>query len=627
MAGTTGDNSQFIDYLSERGLLSQQQRDVLDEEAGKLSSKSIEEILLEKKFITEKNLFEAKSNFLKIPLRKVEDWESVPKEILELMTSEAASRYRFVPLSKKEDFLEIGMVDPADFRAQEALRFFAMKSPLPVKTVLITLSDFLKILKQFSTLSAEATEQLDKLAKELSEEQRKLEGKEKKQEVKATIFEDAPITKLVAVIIKHAHEGKASDVHIEPMENDLRVRFRIDGLLYTSLVLPKNVHQAVIARLKIMCDMKIDESRIPQDGRFKIALENTVLDFRVSIFPTQKGEKAAMRLLDPTAGNYTLQDLGVLGRSLDIFEWALQQPYGMVLITGPTGSGKSTTLSILLRLLNKEDINITTLEDPVEYEVSGTNQSQIMTDIGYTFAKGLRHILRQDPDIIMVGEIRDQESAALAVQSALTGHLFFSTLHTNNAVGIIPRLIDMKIEKYLLPSSLLLMEAQRLVRKICDDCKVKKEAPQWATAVIKSVLADLPEKEKERYKDIIKGPYFIYEGKGCVKCNNKGVRGRVGIFEMMQMNPDIEDIILGDISEHKLEEAAKAQGMVTLQQDAVIKLLLGMIPMNEALALIRDQITRAEFEEAEEMLKKESAENAQAAPASAAVADVAKKTT
>jgi len=595
------DNENFLDFLVQRGLVSPQQVILVEEEA-KNSTKSTEEIILEKRFTKEGDLFQAKSDFLKIPLRKVEDQEIIPKDILEMMTSEAASRYRFVPLAKTDSFLEIGMVDPADIRAQEALRFFAMKSPLPVKTSLISLSDFLKILKQFSTLSAEATEQLDKLAKELSEEQKKLESQEKKKEVKATIFEDAPITKLVAVIIKHAHEGKASDVHIEPMDNDLRVRFRVDGVLYTSLMLPKNVHQAVIARLKIMCDMKIDESRIPQDGRFKIALENISLDFRVSVFPTQKGEKAAMRLLDPTAGNYTLQDLGVIGKSLELFEWALHQPYGMVLITGPTGSGKSTTLSILLRLLNKEDINIITLEDPVEYEVSGTNQSQVMPEIGYTFAKGLRHILRQDPDVIMVGEIRDQESAALAVQSALTGHLFFSTLHTNNAVGVIPRLIDMKIEKYLLPSSLILMEAQRLVRKICDDCKVKKEAPKWAVRLIKTVLADLPAEEKTRYKDVLKEPYYLYEGKGCVKCNFKGVRGRIGVFEMFKMSPEVEDLILSEVSEHGLEEIAKNQGVVSLQQDAVIKLLLGYIPMNEALALIKDQITRSEFEEASAML-------------------------
>jgi type IV pilus assembly protein PilB len=606
----------FLNQLIAEKIVSEKDLSAIQKESLK-SQKTPEELLIQKGVITEENLFKLKSNFLKIPLRKLEEGELIPEEVLKEISDEVAAHYRFIALSKSKDFLEVGMVDPEDLKAQEALKFIQIRGKLPIKTALMTFSDFDAALRQYKSLKGEVTSALDKLSTELEEGKLELAKRDEKKglvDVGATIFEEAPITKLVAVIIKHAFEGRASDIHIEPGENDLRVRYRVDGVLYTSLILPKNIHAPVLARIKILCNMKIDESRVPQDGRFRIRLENNMLDFRVSVFPTQRGEKAALRLLDPTAGDKTLEDLGVLGGNRSKIEWAARQPYGMMLITGPTGSGKSTSLSVLLRFLNKEGINIITLEDPVEYEMPGVNQSQIRPEIGYTFAAGLRHILRQDPDIIMVGEIRDRETASLAVQAALTGHTLLSTLHTNNAVGVIPRLIDMGVEPFLLPSALLLMVAQRLVRRLCENCKEKIEAPEIARKFIMAAIEEMSEDTKKTYN--FTEPYYIYKGRGCKKCGLKGVKGRIAIFEMFTMTPQLEAIILGGMSETKIEAEAVRQGMVTLKQDAIIKALQGYISLEEALEVIKDQEEKGlkgqlEEEEAKDEFKTEEFKEAE----------------
>ena len=381
---------------------------------------------------------------------------------------------------------------------------------------------------------------------------------------------------MVAVILRHAQEGRASDIHIEPGERQLRVRFRVDGVLYTSLILPMKVHESIVSRIKVMTNMKIDEKRVPQDGRFRARIGATNIDFRVSTFPTYFGEKAAIRILDPTVAKRTLPELGMEGRNLALVEEVIKRPYGLVLLTGPTGSGKSTTLYAILRMLNDVKHNVVSLEDPVEYFIEGLNQSQVHPEINYSFANGIRNVLRQDPDIMMVGEIRDRETAQLAIHAALTGHLVLSTLHTNNAIGVIPRLIDMGVDPFLIPATLSLALAQRLVVTLCEDSR--KEVPLEGNLAekIKEDLKDLPHEARAHAPDT----RVIYQAIPSAVCP-KGTRGRVALFEALQMTKELEKIILTNPSEQTIAEEARRQGMVTLRQDGILKVLQGKVGLEE----------------------------------------------
>src|SRR3989344_4092947 len=392
------------------------------------------------------------------------------------------------------------------------------------------------------------------------------------------LSEEAPVSKMVAVMLRHAIEGRASDVHVEPGKGKLRVRFRVDGVVYTSLFLPMNVHEAIISRVKIMANLKIDEKREPQDGRFKIVIDGRDVDFRVSTFPTYFGEKVAIRILDPEAGVRELSALGLAGRNLKLTEDALKLPYGLILVTGPTGSGKSTTLYAMLQLINQEKRNILSLEDPIEYNIEGLNQSQVRPEIGYSFASGLRSVLRQDPDVIMVGEIRDNETAQLAIHAALTGHLVLSTLHTNNAIGVIPRLIDMGVDPFLIPSTLVLAIAQRLTRRLCEESR--KEIPLTGSTLekIKKEFDGFPEEVKKKNQL----PKHIYEALPSSTCP-KGTRGRIGVFEALSMTPALEKIILSDPSESTIAAEAVRQSMITMRQDGLLKAFDGKIGL-EALS-------------------------------------------
>ncbi|MDE2021096.1 MAG: type II/IV secretion system protein, partial [Patescibacteria group bacterium] len=391
--------------------------------------------------------------------------------------------------------------------------------------------------------------------------------------------EDAPVIKIVADTLREAVQSRASDIHIEPQEKDLRIRFRIDGNLKQAASLPVELSQPIVSRVKVVSSLKIDETRIPQDGRFRAKIFNKDIDFRVSTFPTPRGEKVAIRVLDPTTGLKSFENLQFLYRNLEIMKAGLAKPFGMILITGPTGSGKTTTLYAILQTLNNESVNIVSLEDPVEYFVAGVNQSQVRPEIGYDFASGLREILRQDPDVVMVGEIRDGETAGLAVQAALTGHVVLSTLHTNNAAGVIPRLIDMKVEPFLLPVSLNLMISQRLVGLLCYNCKAPEPAPQNLQDVIRKTLQELPEEIRNKYKE----PYQIYRAKGCEVCKGTGILGRGAIFEVFQMTAALEDVINSNPTAQKITKEAKNQGMLTLRQDGIIKALEGMVSIEEVI--------------------------------------------
>jgi type IV pilus assembly protein PilB len=343
--------------------------------------------------------------------------------------------------------------------------------------------------------------------------------------------------------------------------------------------LPPELAQPVTSRVKVISNLKIDETRIPQDGRFRSRIFDREIDFRVATFPTPLGEKIAIRVLDPTTGLKNFDALPLRDRNREIIKEALNKPFGMILVTGPTGSGKTTTLYAVLQRLNQEDVNIVSLEDPVEYFVSGINQSQVRPEIGYDFASGLRQILRQDPDVIMVGEIRDNETAGLAVQAALTGHIVLSTLHTNNAAGVIPRLIDMKVEPFLIPVAVAVMIAQRLLGTLCPDCKKPEEASPQLQELIRRTLADLPDSEKSKYKE----PYQIYHAAGCATCKGKGILGRSQIQEVLAMTPAMESIVASGTTTQKIVQEAKRQGMITMRQDGVLKALDGVFSIEEVI--------------------------------------------
>jgi len=396
-------------------------------------------------------------------------------------------------------------------------------------------------------------------------------------------------------ILQNATELKASDIHIEPMDKNYRVRFRVDGILHVSLLLPEEIGPAIISRIKILANLKIDEKRKPQDGRFRLNNKGKDIDFRVSTLPVIDGEKVVMRILDKEEGLTHIESMGLLGTALDNMQEAIKETYGMVLITGPTGSGKSTTLYALLKILNVEERNIVTLEDPIEYHIEGLNQSQIKPEIGYTFASGLRTILRQDPNVIMVGEIRDGETAELAVHAALTGHLMFSTLHTNTAIGAIPRLIDMGIESFLLSSSLRLVVAQRLVRRICENCKEEKIIPDSVRAKIEQEIKRIPESEIKKYEIDPQAKVVFYHGKGCDKCNGTGLRGRVAVYEVVPVNEAIKNIIADQKgNEELIVKEREKMGLLTIKQDGILKIIKGLTTIEEIERVTEGSITLSE---------------------------------
>jgi len=567
----------LIEYLIQKKVIDKKQVASLEYDI-KVSGKKEEEIIVEKGIMPENVLFALKSENLKIPLKEVIP-EEVPLEILELIPHESAKYYKMIPLSKKTKMLEVGMVYPENLKAQEALKFLSRQGKFNYKIVLVSLGNFNDLLKQYRTLKKEVKIALAELETELKSEEKA--GPPTKRAEFEKMAEEAPITKVVAVILRQAVDSKASDIHIEPGRKELKVRFRMDGILHVNLLLPLKVHPAVIARIKILSNLKIDETRLPQDGRFSTRVGNKSIDFRVSTFPTTLGEKAVMRVLDPNEGIKKFDDLGLEKRNFAVVNQAVHQPFGLILATGPTGSGKTTTLYAILNLLNKEGVNIITLEDPVEYFVEGINQSQVKPDIDYTFAKGLRHILRQDPDIIMVGEIRDEETAALATHAALTGHIVLSTLHTTNALSVIPRLIDLGIAPFLIPSSVSIALAQRLVRVLCPHCKKKITPDVKVQEMILKEIDALPQITKKEVK--IPKPLKVYTAQGCKKCKNVGYLGRIALYEILAMTSQLAEIILKEPTEAKIYQEAQRQGMITMKQDGILKVLAGTTSVEEVL--------------------------------------------
>ncbi len=565
----------ILPILAEKGVITTEDIGAIETEAR--SGGVSPETVLEKRGIASEKILEALSSHYNIPARTLPT-EPIGRAILEYIPEESARHYRFVPVAEKDGALEVGIVDPDNIEALDALQFISGRVGLPYKLFLISVSDFNRVINEYENLKDDVGAALSEFEGTTAAEDKKDEEEEGTEG--ATIKPDAPVTKIVATVLRYAVEGGASDIHIEPTPEKTKVRFRMDGELHTSLELPAKVHAAVVARIKILSQLRLDEKRKPQDGRFSANVENRRIDFRVSTFPTQHGEKVVMRILDRSKAMATIDSIGLSDEHLKTVREILNAPYGIILIAGPTGSGKSTTLFSMLSEVDRETQNVVSVEDPVEYEIEGVAQSQVKPEIGYTFAAGLRSILRQDPDVIMVGEIRDKETAQLAIQAALTGHLVFSTIHTNTASGVIPRLVDMGVDPYLIAPTLIAAIGQRLVRKLCPGSGAAVPVSESVREMLDKQFEDLP----QEYRSKIPKFENIYEAHPGPDCPN-GTRGRLAVFEILRMDKELEHVVLTNPVEEKVYAAARAKGMLTLQEDAIIKALNGLIPFEEVSAL------------------------------------------
>lgn len=569
------DGQTFASFLVDNGFVKAQVMQQIESLKDK-TGQDLAQLLISRNILPEEDATKAKAAFFSIPYVDLRQTQ-IPSQVLGLIPAESINFYNFVPFELKGNLLKVAITDPGNLSALQALEFLGQKQNLQVQLYLASETSVGIAIGKKQNLKRVVGQALEDIKTKEDVVNKPL--KEEK-ESRPQVIEDAPIIKIVEVILSNAIEANASDIHIEPSEKDVRVRYRIDGILHTSLVLPRNVLAAVVTRIKILSNLKIDESRLPQDGRFHMEVGRKSVDLRVSILPLIYGEKIVMRILDKTGSVPTLEQLGFRGRALTWVQENIKKTHGIFLITGPTGSGKSTTLYSILSILNTPTVNIVTLEDPVEYFIEGVNQSQINQEIGLTFAAGLRSILRQDPNIVMVGEIRDKETAELAVHAALTGHLVFSTLHTNNAIGAMPRMIDMGIEPFLLVASVNVVAAQRLVRKICQNCKEETTLIKGLDKEIEKELVNVP---AEYLEGLDTKNFKVFKGKGCEKCGHTGYVGRFGIFEVLPVPTEIQDLVLNKVSSHTIYEAAAKMGMITMKQDGIIKVLRGETTMDEVI--------------------------------------------
>lgn len=568
-------SQKLLDVLRNERALTEKQIHELEDEAAK-SGKDILALIQEKALVREEELAKARSLIFGLPYADLFG-KIIPANILKIVPEEIARNYQMACFDIQGRTAFLAIVDPGNLKAIDAAEFIAHKSQMKVQYHIVSESGLSYVLKQYGSISEHVKKALEGAEQgSLKDEGESVEGEPEE------VIRNAPVSKMVSVILNHAVDGKASDVHIEPVENETRVRFRMDGLLHTSIILPKQVHAAIVARVKVLANLKIDESRLPQDGRFRMVIQDRPIDFRVSTMPLVGYEKVVLRILDKSTELKDLGELGFMGRALATMKANYAKPHGMFLVTGPTGSGKSTTLYTILEKLNREEVNAITLEDPVEHFITGVNQSQVRPDIGLTFAKGLRSILRQDPDIIMVGEIRDTETAQLAVHAALTGHVVFSTLHTNDAVGAVPRLIDMGIEPFLIVSSLNIIVAQRLVRRVCEHCKEKISIPKNMEEKIMAELKPYADQANE-YGVTLTPPLFAFRGKGCGRCENTGYKGRLVIDETLEMNAAMKRTLESGENIENFKKEFLRQGWIGLRADGMYKVLVGLTTLEEIL--------------------------------------------
>ncbi len=545
----------------------------------KTAKKPLWRILLEKKILTEEDLYENIAKFYSVPFVDLKG-QIIRKDILFLIPEPIAQAREVVAFDSTDNILKVAMLNPTDI---ETIEFIKKKTGHEIEVHVTYPKALQEALKQYhKSLKAEFADLTEGKAEEKSDQNLK------------ELAEDLPVVRIVDTLLEYAIYENASDIHIEPTEKEILVRYRIDGILRDVMTLPKNAQAGIVARIKILANLKLDEHRLPQDGRFKIQNENYKVAFRVSIMPVFDGEKIVMRLLNESNQILTLEQLGFQKKSLNLVKSNITKPHGMILVTGPTGSGKTTTLYTILNILNTPEVNIATVEDPVEYRMPRINQSQINPKVGFTFASGLRALLRQDPDIIMVGEIRDLETAEIAVHAAMTGHLVLSTLHTNDAVSTLPRLQDMGIASFLIASTTNLIIAQRLVRKICTDCiysynlssdTVKELEMRYN---IPSILTTLKKEKVIASSEVKLGELLFYRGKGCKRCNNSGYKGRIGIYEVLEISPEIQKLIMKKASSKELLDQAIAEGMLTLIEDGFIKAKNGITTIEEVLRVTKE---------------------------------------
>ncbi len=544
----------------------------------------LEDLLLENKIINDEQLLNFKAQIMNvqaIDLRNVE----IQSEVLNLIPEPIARRHLVIAFAADQEMLSLAMYDPDDLQTKE---FIKKKTGLTIKTfVAAKRSIEFGLSKYHSSIEAEFSNLIKEGGGGAAKNETELNEALKK------MAEQIPIIRVVDTLLEYAIFEKASDIHIEPEEENVLVRYRIDGVLHEVMTLPKIVQSALAARIKVLSNLKIDEHRLPQDGRFKLQNKEYNISFRVSTIPVFDGEKVVMRLLDETAKALTLEQLGFQHSNLDRINSNVKKPHGALLVTGPTGSGKSTTLYSILTMLNNKAVNISTIEDPVEYRMPGVNQMQVNPKIGLTFAMGLRALLRQDPNIIMIGEIRDQETAEEAVHAAMTGHIVLSTLHTNNAAASLPRLLDIGIEPYLIASTVNVVVAQRLVRVICPDC-IASYKPDEAT--LKSIsIFNLDKLIKvmiregavaKKIKSI--SELTFYRGSGCAKCARTGYKGRLGIHEVLEVTPEVQQLIVARATTQQLQDKAEEQGMILMWEDGFIKASLGVTTIDEILRVSRE---------------------------------------
>lgn len=562
----------LIDVLFSQHLLTQEQYDDIKVKSANQAVPA-DTILESLHIVPEDKISEAKAKILGVPFISLANTSFTPQAI-NFIPRAVAERFNLIPFlyDDKTQSLSIAMANPVDL---DALSFVQQKTGLTIKSFAATSSDVQKAIAQ-----QYQQELVGEVGKALKETEELHQTKTVDSAKLSQIITEAPIAKIVSTILDYAMTSRASDVHIEPQEDKVRVRYRIDGILYDRLSLPKGVQDAVISRIKILSEMKIDEHRIPQDGRFNFVVGDDEADLRISVLPTVMGEKIVMRLLRKSGGIPTLPDLGLSGVSLKVLETAILRPHGIIIVCGPTGSGKTTTLYAVLSRLNTTRVNIMSLEDPVEYEIAGVNQVQINPGVGLTFAAGLRSFLRQDPNIILVGEIRDGETTDLALQAALTGHLVFSTLHTSNAAGVLPRLLDLGAESFLLASTMNAVVGQRIARKICVACKTSYVPPPSLVEEIKNSLGPLFPKQEGEVK--------LFKGKGCQECGDSGYRGRVGIFEVLSVSEKIAHLVLERPDSNSIEKEAILEGMITMKQDGYLKVLQGDTTIEEVLRVAQE---------------------------------------
>lgn len=562
----------IADILASAGFLSEEKLKAVKLEQVN-TGRSLKKIILEHNFANDEQVSKAEAQIYNIPFIDPKE-KAISPESLSLIPRSVAERYTLIPFdyNRLNNELSVAIANPLDL---EVIEFIEKKAKARIKPFMATTEKIQQAIASAyaQTLSAEVKAALIEVAPGISEIQT--------VDIASlgNVIREAPVAKIVATILEFAIKSRSSDIHIEPQEDKTRVRYRIDGILHEKLILPKKVHDAVISRIKILSGMKIDEKRVPQDGRFNFKADNQEVDLRVSSLPTVFGEKIVMRLLKKSGGVPDLPELGLRGRALKNLEDSILRPHGIILICGPTGSGKTTTLYSVLSRINTGKVNIVTLEDPVEYQIQGVNQVQVNPAAGLSFASGMRSFLRQDPNIIMVGEIRDRETTELAIQASLTGHLVFSTLHTNDATGAIPRLLDLGGEPFLLASAMTCIAAQRVLRKICEHCKESYIPLPEVVQDIKKSLGNLYPKD---------GELKLFRGKKCSECNNTGYMGRVGIFEVLPVSEKIARLTLERAAANEIKKQALEEGMISLEQDGYLKVIEGITTIEEVLRVARD---------------------------------------